>query len=83
MGITPHFSARDDRPAALARVFHDEPGFAISIRKRMRIEEVMGFGKMVGGLLRVKVQTAIRVLGVATMAGAAYNLTRHATLTAP
>jgi hypothetical protein len=78
--VTPHFSVRDDRPNAAARLFHDEPGFSISIRKRMRIEEIFAFVKNIGGLAQVKVRGTARVLGVATIAIAAYNLTHEARL---
>ena len=73
MGEHAHFSARDDRPEALARVFHDESGFLISIRKRMRIEEVFGYVKTIAGMVQVKVRGHINVLAAATMAFTAYN----------
>ena len=78
--VVPHFAVRDDRPNALARIFHDDVGFPVSIRKRMRIEEVFAFVKTVGGLARVKVRGTIRVWGVALLALAAYNLTHEARL---
>jgi transposase len=80
MGVTPHFAVRDDRPKALARAYQDTPGYPISLRCRMRIEEVFAFVKCVSGLAQVKVRGLSRVLGVAAIALAAYNLTRHASL---
>ena len=82
MDVTPHFSVRDDRPHALARLFHDGPGYAISTRCRMRIEEIFGFLKTVTGLAKLKVRGHVRVWGVVALALAALNLTRHAKLTA-
>jgi transposase len=73
MGVHAHFSARDDRPEALARVFHDEPGFPVSTKKRMRIEEVFGYAKTIAGMVQVKVRGHINVLSSATMAFTAYN----------
>jgi hypothetical protein len=82
-GIDPHFSVRHDRPNALARVFESDPGYPISIRCRMRIEEIFAYLKTVPRIAQVKVRGALRVLGVTAIALAAYNLTRQASLTAP
>jgi transposase len=76
--IEPHFAVRDDRPNALARIFQNEPGYQISQRCRMRIEEVMGFIKTVCGLAKLKVRGVLRVFGAAAVAVCAYNLRRHA-----
>ena len=81
LDVVPHFAVRDDRPNAAARVFHDDVGFPVSIRKRMRIEEVFAYIKIVCGLAKVKVRGTVRVCGVALMALAAYNLTHEAHLT--
>jgi hypothetical protein len=82
LGVHAHFSARDDRPEALARVFHDDPGFPVSITKRMRIEEVFGYVKTVAGLAQVKVRGHINVLAAATMALTAYNFAHFANVSA-
>lgn len=82
LGIHAHFPARDDRPNALARIHHDDPGFKISLMKRMRIEEVFAYGKTIAGLAQVKVRGHINVLSVAVLAFTAYNFTRFATITA-
>jgi transposase len=78
--VTPHFAVRDDRPNAAARLFQEESGYVVSIRKRMRIEEIFAFVKTIGGLAKMKVRGTSRVLGVATIAVAAYNLTHEARL---
>jgi transposase len=78
MGVRAHFSARDDRPDAIARAFHDDPGFPISTRKRMRIEEVFGYVKTIAGMVQIKVRGHINVISAATMAMTAYNFTHFA-----
>ncbi len=80
--VIPHFAVRDDRPNAAARIFHEDPGFATSIRKRMRIEEIFAYVKTVAGLAQVKVRGTLRVWGFALVALAAYNLTHEASLSA-
>jgi hypothetical protein len=83
LGVAAHFSVRDDRPNALARVFESDDGYPISIRCRMRIEEIFAYVKTVPRLVQVKVRGACRVFGVAAIALAAYNLTRHSSLATP
>lgn len=80
LGVRAHFAVRDDRPNALARANHDDPGYATSIRERMRIEEVMGFAKSVAGIAKLKVRGTLRAIGVCGIALAAYNLTLQAGL---
>ena len=80
LNVTPHFAARDDRPNAGARAFHDDAGYPISIRFRMRIEEIFGYVKIVCGLAKVKVRGTFRVWGKSLIALAAYNLTHEARL---
>jgi len=78
--VVPHFAVRDDRPNAGARAFHDNLGYPVSIRKRMRIEEVFAYVKTVCCLAKVKVRGTIRVCGVSLLALTAYNLTHEARL---
>jgi transposase len=80
LGITPHFAVRDDRPNALALLCQDEPGYSISMRCRMRIEEIFGYLKTITGIAKLKVRGHLRVWGVVALALAAFNLTRHAKL---
>lgn len=80
LGITPHFAVRDDRPNALARICHDDLGYGISMRCRMRIEEIFAYVKTIAGLAQIKVRGHLRAWGVAALALAAFNLTRHASL---
>jgi transposase len=80
LGIVPHFSVRDDRPNALARMFHDDEFYPVSIQKRMKIEEINGFVKRICGLAKLKVRGTVRVIGVAAVALSGYNLTHQAHL---
>lgn len=51
-------------------------GYAISMRKRKRIEESFGWSKIVGGLAQLKVRGLAKVKAVFTLALVAYNLVR-------
>jgi len=51
-------------------------GYAISMRKRKRIEESFGWSKIVGGLTQLKVRGLDKVKAVFTFALVAYNLVR-------
>ena len=59
------------------------PGYAISQRRRKRIEEIFGWSKAVGGLHQVKVRGLAKVKAVFTFAIAAYDLIRIPKLLAP
>ena len=52
------------------------PGYAISQRKRKRIEEVFGWMKTVGLLRKLRHRGVARVEWVFTFTAAAYNLVR-------
>ena len=80
LGVDAHFAVRDDRPKALARVFMEDVGYKISLRKRMRIEEIFGFVKTICGLAKLKVRGGFKVYGASLVAVIAYNLTHHARL---
>jgi len=80
LNVSPHFAVRDDRPNALARYFHDEAGYPVSLRCRMRIEEIFAYVKTVCGLDKVKVRGVFRVWGECLFALSAYNLTHEALL---
>ena len=77
--VTPHvtrkrqFSAIDDRTTR-------HPGYAISQRKRKRIEEVFGWIKTVGGYRKTRYLGIARNQLWAYVTGAAYNLVRMAKL---
>jgi IS5 family transposase len=52
------------------------PGYAVSQRKRKRIEEIFGWTKAVGGVAQVKVRGLAKVKAAFTFAVAAYDLLR-------
>lgn len=83
LGVTPHFPARANQPESIVHQFHGDDGYAISIMKRMKIEEVFGYVKSVCGLRKLKVRGILRVLGASAIALAAYNLTHEAQLALP
>lgn len=51
-------------------------GYEVSQRKRKRIEQCFGWGKMIGALRQVMVLRLDRVDQLMTLTMAAYNLTR-------
>jgi hypothetical protein len=55
-------------------------GFAISQRKRKRIEEIFGWMKTVGGLRKTRFVGIAKTQLTAHLVGAAYNLLRMARL---
>jgi transposase len=77
MHITPHVAQNDTnrRSAIDARTTRHE-GYEISQRKRKRVEETFGWGKVVGTIRKVKVRGLARVEGLFTFAMAVYNLVR-------
>lgn len=77
MNVTPHVAQNNTnrRSAIDARTTRHE-GYAISQRKRKRVEEVFGWGKVVGTIRKVKVRGLSRVGGLFIFAAAAYNLVR-------
>jgi transposase len=80
LGVTPHFPPRANQPDSIVRQFQEDEGYAISIMKRMKIEEVIGYVKTVGGLRKLKVRGILRVMGVSAIASAIYNLVHEAQL---
>jgi len=78
MNVTPHVAQNEKRPGGSAidrrTVRHD--GYAVSQRKRKRIEEVFGWLKTVALLRKTRLRGVFRVGWVFTFAAAAYNLVR-------
>ena len=81
LNVTPHVAQNDTkrRSAIDGRTTHHQ-GYEISQRKRKRIEEFFGWGKVVGPIRKVRVRGLARVAGVFNLALAAYNLTRMCNL---
>lgn len=76
-GIAPHIACRGNRrtPGLDGRTTrHDS--YAVSQRKRKRIEEIFGWLKTVGGLRKSKLRGIVRTGLLAHLHGAAYNLLR-------
>lgn len=81
--VTPHVAidghvtkTGGQRKTALDGRTTDHSGYAISQRRRKRIEEVFGWIKGSAGLAKVKLRGRARVETVFTLALAAYNLVR-------
>src|SRR5690348_11095311 len=72
--ITPHFACKPTSIIDQRTTRH--PGYALSQRKRKRIEEIFGWLKTVGGLSKTRHRGVARVDWIFTFAVAAYNLVR-------
>lgn len=73
--ITPHV-ARKKRGSAIDGRTTRHPGYAISLRRRKRIEEGYGWMKDVGGLRKLRHRGRAKVAALFTFSCAAYNLVR-------
>ena len=80
--ITPHVARNDKRPGGsnLDGRSTRHAGYEISQRKRKRIEETFGWGKLIGLIRQVKVRGLERVNAVYLMTCMGWNLTRMRTL---
>jgi transposase len=81
--VTPHVACTSDirrRSAIDARTFRHD-GYAVSQRKRKRVEEIFGWMKTVGALRKTRHRGRDRVNWVFTFAAAAFNLIRIRNLT--
>jgi IS5 family transposase len=77
MNVTPHIAQNDTyRRSAIDKRTTRHEGYKISQRKRKRVEEVFGWGKVIGTLRKAKLRGLNRVSGMFTFAAAAYNLIR-------
>ena len=77
--VAPHIARMERRstPGLDARTTRHE-GYAISQRKRKRIEEIFGWMKSIGGLRKSRFVGIAKTQWAAHMVGAAYNLLRMA-----
>ena len=73
-GVTPHLACRPNSAIDARTTRH--PSYAISQRKRKRIEEIFGWLKTVAGLRKTRHRGLARVGWMFTFALAAYNLVR-------
>ena len=72
--VTPHFARRQDSTIDQRTTRH--AGYALSQRKRKRVEEIFGWLKTVGGLRKTRHRGVARVNWMFGFALAAYNLVR-------
>ena len=72
--VTPHFARRQDSTIDQRTTRHS--GYALSQRKRKRVEEIFGWLKTVGGLRKTRHRGVARVNWMFSFALAAYNLVR-------
>lgn len=75
MGITPHFAQKASRSAVDARTTRHQ-GYAISQRRRKRVEEIFGWMKTTGLLRKLRHRGGPLVDWIFTFTAAAYNLVR-------
>ncbi|HEX6271491.1 MAG TPA: IS5 family transposase [Polyangiaceae bacterium] len=80
--VTPHVAQFENerRSSAIDGRTTRHPGYGVSQRIRMRIEQIFGWLKTIGGLRRTRFKGRSRTQLAAYMIGAAYNLLRIAKL---
>lgn len=78
-GVTPHVAQKTVGSAIDGRTTR-HAGYAVSIKKRKRVEEIFGWAKTVGGLRRARFIGLAKVKAQTVFTLAAYNLTRMATI---
>jgi hypothetical protein len=75
--VTPHVAQNDtNRKSAIDARTTRHPGYAVSLRKRKRVEEIFGWMKTVGVMRKTRHQGTERVGWMFTLSVAAYNLVR-------
>jgi len=84
MGVIPHVTEYEKEsrawPNCLTAEEREQPGFAISQKKRKLVEKVFGWLKTVAALRQTKFRGRRRVDWIFRLAAAAYNLVRMAKL---
>ncbi|MCZ7617911.1 MAG: IS5 family transposase [Myxococcota bacterium] len=84
LGVTPHVARNDrNRRSAIDDRTTTHPGYLVSQRKRKCVEQVFGWGKLVGPLRKAKQRGVRRVGWMFTFTQAAYNLVRMRPLLCP
>jgi transposase len=81
MQITPHIAGRKGGRSVDGRTTRHE-GYAISQRKRKRVEEIFGWAKTVGLIRKAKVRGKAKIDWLFTMSIAVFNLVRMRNLEA-
>ncbi len=83
LAVTPHVAQNDtNRRSAIDERTTRHPGYAVSQRKRKRVEEVFGWMKTIGLQRKTRFRGPDRVGWMFTFAAAAYNLVRMRNLLA-
>ena len=81
LGVTPHVSQNDrNRASAIDGRTTSQTGYEISQRKRKCVEQVFGWGKVIGPLRKTKHRGRRKVGWMFTFTQAAYNLVRMRSL---
>jgi IS5 family transposase len=82
INVTPHIAQNLNRNggSAIDGRTTRHVGYAVSQRKRKRVEQCFGWGKLIGPVRQVMVQGLDKVDQLLTLTMAAYNLTRLRTL---
>lgn len=81
LGITPHVAQNTtNRSSAIDARTTRHVGYSVSQRLRMRIEQVFGWGKTIGGLRRMRLRGLARTRFGTYLVAAAYNLLRISNL---
>src|SRR5438132_377217 len=82
LGVTPHVAQNTThRTSAIDGRTTRHPGYAVSQRRRKRVEEIFGWLKTIGLMRKTRHRGTRRVDWMFTFALAAYNLVRIRTLT--
>src|SRR5437899_12683655 len=82
LGVTPHVAQNTThRASAIDGRTTRHPGYAVSQRRRKRVEEIFGWLKTIGLMRKTRYRGTRRVDWMFTFALAAYNLVRLRTLT--
>jgi len=76
--IEPHIARNvtEHRGSAVPDAVAEQPGYAVSLRIRKRIEQVFGWSKLIGPLRKTKLRGLANVTTQALFTFAAYNLVR-------
>lgn len=85
LGATPHVAQNQTttRPSAIDGRTTRHAGYAVSQRKRKRVEEIFGWMKTVGGFRRTRFRGLARTQLAGYVVAAAYNLVRMSKLATP
>ena len=85
LGVTPHVAQNQTatHPSAIDGRTTRHTGYAVSQRKRKRVEEIFGWMKTVGGLRRTRYRGLAKTQLAGYLVATAYNLVRLSTLAGP